>query len=188
MGASVAFETQPQAQRRGNSLTPFRLCLSIPTAIPMHGLTNNSKARCFLISMARSLVRRLRAVFRRTAGRTMPPFQPTVSFEGSPAGLSIRLFTLEAVAEFRQDGCFPTEVLTLPLAGLADFEGRDDTLVQLESSADGQVQARWSDAGVPKLQRYEIKSFEDLRKFPEEPQRLIANESRLLKALNDAMQ
>ncbi|HEV3444775.1 MAG TPA: hypothetical protein VG099_09040, partial [Gemmataceae bacterium] len=105
-----------------------------------------------MISIARSLVRQIRTVFWRTAGRTPAPYQPTVCFEGGTEGLRIRLHTLELFAEFRQEGSFPAESLIIPLAALADFEGRDSTIVELESSPSGNVTARWSDSGVPKIQ------------------------------------
>jgi hypothetical protein len=146
------------------------------------------KGRCSLISIARSLVRQIRTVFRRTAGRTPAPYQPTVCFEGGTEGLRIRLHTLELFAEFRQEGSFPAESLIIPLAALADFEGRDSTIVELESSPCGNVTARWSDSGVPKIQEYDAQNLDDLRPFPDEPQTLVANDARLVKALHDAMQ
>jgi hypothetical protein len=146
------------------------------------------KGRCSLISIARSLVRQIRTVFRRTAGRTPAPYQPTVCFQGGTEGLRIRLHTLELFAGFRQDGSFPAGNLIVPLAALADFEGRDSTILELESSTSGNVTARWSDSGVPKVKEYDAQKLEDLRKFPDDPETLVANDARLVKALHDAMQ
>jgi hypothetical protein len=138
-----------------------------------------------VIQIPRSLVRQLRAVFRRSASKTS--FPPVVSFHAGDDGRRIRLHHGTALAGFSQPGQWPVETLALPATALADFEGRTDAVVTLERHGSS-ILARWDDGSLPREMEYEGKDAAALPAFPDLPGNLVSNEPGFLKALADASQ
>jgi hypothetical protein len=138
-----------------------------------------------LIPISRSLARQLRAVFRRLAGRSAP-IHPVLSLHAGKDGIRIRLHNADIAAEFHQAGSYAEEVLTLPLAALANFEGRTDALVELETARPGVTLARWQDSGVPQVKGYDSQELDSLAKFPGLPEPVTSIEPGFVKALDDA--
>jgi hypothetical protein len=134
-----------------------------------------------LIAIPRSLIRRARAIFRVIARRSTV-MQPVVSFHAASDGLRIRLHKADIDVEFHRPGSHSKEVIALPLNALADFEGRDDGPVALES-AQGKVFARWQDGALPRETEYPA---EDVPPFPGMPTKMLSVEENLRKALTDA--
>jgi hypothetical protein len=91
------------------------------------------------------------------------------------------------LTEFRQPGQWPLETLAIPLAALADFEGRNDALVTLERHGSG-ILVRCDDGALPREMEYEAKDNAALPTFPDVPGNLVSNEPGFLKALADASQ
>jgi hypothetical protein len=90
-------------------------------------------------------------------------------------------------AEYHRPGSFPPAVLTLPVQALADWEGKTDTLVTLESRRGGPVVARWDDGGVPQTATYDAGQRDRSPPFPDLPTQFVANAPGLLQALHEAM-
>jgi hypothetical protein len=136
-----------------------------------------------VITIPRALARTGRAVFRRLAGRAGPP--PAVELLAGAAGLRLRCQTPEVAAEYHLPGGHPDASLVLPLAALADCEGRDDSPVTLRPSGKA-VEARWESAGVPHLREYAT-ADQKRADWPEPPARFTANPASLLAALAEAV-
>ena len=56
--------------------------------------------------------------------------------------------------------------VTLPLEALADFEGRDENPVVLESAGPGMVVARWQDRDIPRSREYPATPFGTIAPVP----------------------
>lgn len=137
------------------------------------------------MEIRRSLARQLRAVFRRLVHRHSPA-PPLVSFDANADGLRVRIHRTEIAAEYRLAGSFPVETLCLPLEALADFEGRADTPVRLQSGLEGATVVSWQDGAVPRSKEYTAVDPAELGAFPGEPEQTSANGPQLWKALGEA--
>jgi len=109
-----------------------------------------------------------------------------VAFQVGPKGVLVRVSHPEVAVEFRQPGSHRAASVKLPMVALADFEGKSQDAVTLEREADGQVVARWQDAGVPQVKEYEAGDGNEGIEFPDLPERLVRNPPGLLKALEEA--
>jgi hypothetical protein len=139
------------------------------------------------LSLIRSVARQLRNVFRRCYRRSASPDAPLVQFQGVKYGLCIRVAHADVSIEYLQPcASHPSEVICLPLAALADFEGSKEDIVTLEGVGPSAVQARWENAGVPQMREYTI-AQEKVPAFPRES-KFSPVESGFLKALDDAAQ
>jgi len=125
-------------------------------------------------------------VVRRLVGRGNASLPRTLTLQGSASGLRIRIHGLEIPAEYCDEGSYPTESVSLPFTALADCEGRDDSLVTLEPTNPNKVEVHWSDAGVPRLQTYDLVDPKKLPAFPEAAHNLITQDQSFLKALEQA--
>jgi hypothetical protein len=134
-----------------------------------------------VIEITRKLARQVRAVFRRIVRHG------SISFHTSSEGLQVRLAHADGAVEYHEPASFRSEVIVLPLDALADFEGRTDAPVTLESSGPGHVLARWQDGSVPQVKEYEAEAANKLPKFPDAPERMAAVEPAFLKALDEAL-
>jgi len=139
-----------------------------------------------MIEFPRSLARQLWAVLRRAVPKPHGPHGPLVEFQTGPKGLYVRVAHPEVSVEFQQPGANPAESVKLPMVALADFEGKSPDVVTLERNNDGQVIARWQDAGMPQVNEYEAGDGDKAPAFPDSPDRLVRNPPGLLKALEEA--
>jgi hypothetical protein len=141
-----------------------------------------------LITLTRSLARRLRGVFRRSA-LGLPRTGPI-------APLVLRADGRQLCAQYRYDGIAVEHIspcpradsgaLAIPLEALADFEGRDETPVALEPAGPGRVSARWADRGVPASRTYDAPDADSLPGMPEAPEPWHESTPGLLDALAGA--
>lgn len=77
--------------------------------------------------------------------------------------------------------------LTIPLSALADCQGRGKGTVEFQSAADGKVEVRWEQSGVPYHRTYSSRETPATR-FPTWPRRDTANDPSLLTVLAAAME
>jgi hypothetical protein len=140
-----------------------------------------------LISITRNLARQVRAVFRRALNLTPRGCSWPVTFQTSPDGLRVRSRSSDAAVEYHLPGDRTIEQIDLPFAFLADCEGRKDEPVQLSTSDNGRVIAQWRDGSVPQIVQYDPAAPVETAEFPRMPEKLAANPSTILKALNDAV-
>jgi hypothetical protein len=141
------------------------------------------QGRNSVIQLSRSLIHKLRVVFRKTFGRVQSP----IVFQTDANGLAIRCQQEGMAVAYRSNDGRGNEIITLPVQALADIEGKGQELVALESRGD-KGQARWQDAGVPRVVEYEAAKTDKLPEFPQTPSRFTSQERIFLKSLDDAMQ
>lgn len=134
--------------------------------------------------ITRSLARQLRGVFRKAAPRSST-FKPAVSLTAGSDGLHVRLHGGAVLVEFHQLGSLLSEIISLPFETFADFEGRNDSPVNL-AKKESSVQARWDDGGLPQFKDYEGADPAKLPEFPTVPAEMTTADAGLFKALADA--
>ncbi|WP_337174677.1 hypothetical protein [Paludisphaera sp.] len=141
-----------------------------------------------MIVLTRREARRLRAVLRRRPlGLTRNgPAPPLVLDPGPASGLRVRLHLDHLAVECLLEGDGRADgSIMIPLEALADFEGRDDSPVHLESAVPGRGTARWDDRGVPQSREYAVPDVGPSA-FPEMPADLAERPPGLLDALAEA--
>lgn len=136
-----------------------------------------------LITFTRRQAREMRAVFRRALGLTARSPGPPLHIQADSKGFLIRCRSALAAVEYRQAGEFSSAQFTVPFGLLVDCEGGRADAVTLEQERD-QVVAHWTDARVPKTQRYDISA--DDADFPGDQVTTADNDAHLLTALRDA--
>jgi hypothetical protein len=140
-----------------------------------------------LIQLPRSLIRQIRAIFRRLAPKSSGSPRPLVLFLMGDDALRIRAVGGEIQAEYHEARTSPVqETFALPLEALADFEGRGGERVTLELRADGKVEAQWQD-GLPKVMEYDAIDLSPQPAFPTAADDLARNDPGFLQALDVAM-
>lgn len=138
-----------------------------------------------MIQLPRSFFRQLRTVLRRAFSRVHSP----VVFQSGSNGISVRCQQEGvAVAYHSNDRQGVAEQFGLPVQAIADIEGKGNEIVTLETKGASKVQARWQDAGIPRVAEYDAAKMDSLPEFPQAPTRWAHQDQSLLKALDDAMQ
>ena len=142
-----------------------------------------------MITLTRRKARCLRGVLRRSALgiARRGPIAPLV-LEADGAKLCAR-YRYGGVAVEHVAPCPRTDsgTVALPLEALADFEGRDESPVVIESIGPGKARARWSDKDVPALaHEYEVPEMGPLAEFPAPPDLWDESTPALLDALAEA--
>jgi len=138
-----------------------------------------------MIQISRMLARQLRSVFRKLASREKTAFAK-VSLLTGPDGLRVRLHQTDILAEYHQAGEFSAAQIIIPLQAFADFEGRSDTAVTLETVDASNARAQWEDAGVPQVTAYRAQDQTKLPAFPAAPASMLPIEPAILNVLAEA--
>jgi len=138
-----------------------------------------------MIQISRMLARQLRSVFRKLASREKASFAK-VSLVTGPDGLRVCLHQTDILAEYHQAGEFSAAQIILPLQAFADFEGRSDTAVTLETVDANNARAQWEDAGVPQVTAYRVQDQTKLPAFPSSPASMLPIEPAILNVLAEA--
>ncbi len=142
-----------------------------------------------MITLTRLHARRLRAVLRRRAlGITHKGQVPPLILQQEPAiGLRVRHQRPPLAVECTLPSSSNSAgTILLPLEGLADFEGKDETTVTLEPGLANRVLARWTDRGIPQVREYVVPDLDSLPEFPSPTERFESGSARLLDALAEA--
>jgi hypothetical protein len=141
------------------------------------------------IALTRCLARQLRAVFRKCYRKPLGPHPPLVKLQGGRDGLKVSVAHQEVSIAYHQPGTCPAcDGLYLPLEALADFEGRTQDSVRLETVAPHKTLARWQEASVPQVVEYAVENAEKQPEFPKVPAPLHRCEPGILQALDQAVQ
>lgn len=138
-----------------------------------------------MITITRSQLRRLRAVFRRALRLSSRDVGPNLLFATGADCLRIRAQNHHAAVEYHTQGVFPAERICVPFALLADCEGTKDEPVNLEQTPEGKVTAQWTDRKIPQRVQYDSTPSE-VPIFPVVPSTMAENEVGLWQALADA--
>jgi hypothetical protein len=137
-----------------------------------------------MITISRSLMRELKTVFSRGLGIiTSRQTGPPVEFLVDQHGLQIRTRNQQVALEYRLpvEGLESQHIVT-PFGLLRCCHGTKSDPVHLQVEHE-KILAEWQDAGIPQSIEYPLVECEG---FPELPDRLECNESRLMVALGDA--
>ena len=139
-----------------------------------------------MIAISRRLAKQLRAVVRRAILNRPNQASPIIVLQTAQAGLCIQVSDPELSFEYREAGSLADERILLPATALDDFQGTNDSLVDLQMTpARGSI-ARWDDSGVPLVADYVVAEPEKLPPFPATPETLVPVEPGFLRALHDA--
>jgi hypothetical protein len=93
----------------------------------------------------------------------------------------------ELAAERLDRGSYrPVMNVAIPLDALADFAGRDESPVILESAAPDRAVARWEGRGIPQVREYDVTAVDCLGAMPELPVTWASGPGDLLEALAEA--
>jgi len=139
-----------------------------------------------LITIPHSLVRQVRAVFRRALHPSARAPAPAVQLSADAAGLTIRAVGHETAAEYRLAGSFAPAEIRLPFDFLEDCEDRGNEPLAIEAAGKDKVQVQWRDR-IPQLMVYSSPSVKEVGVCPALPAEMSAPDPRLLGALRDAM-
>jgi hypothetical protein len=139
-----------------------------------------------MITLTRSQVRRLRAVFRRsTLGINHRGIVPELVLRADGGQLRAQYRYGDLAVEHGGDR--PASSVALPLDALADFEGAADTPVILESVAPDRTVVRWDDRGIPQSREYSLVTPSDgAAEMPATPASWASGPPELLAALAEA--
>ena len=141
-----------------------------------------------MITIDRRLARRLRVAFRRhvlgiSRKGPIPPL--VLHAEGRQLRAQYRYAEL-AVAYVEPGGPRQLDSVPVPLEALADFEGREDSPVEVESLETDRTVVRWRDRGIPRSREYQVTPFGRIAVFPATPADWSTLPAGMLDALAEA--
>lgn len=140
-----------------------------------------------MITVPRLAVRQFRTLLRHSVPTRYRMTLPWVVFQADRNGLTVAAQHADAALAYHVAGNYSTDLVAVPAKALEAFEGRTSE-VTLEPKADGKVEARWSEKGLPRVVEYETTDPATFLKFPELPAKLTAMPAQFWGALADAMQ
>ncbi len=135
-----------------------------------------------MITLTRSHVKRIRAVFTRGLGTTARNSRTAVQFTLSEGELRLAVCGPCFALTYSMPYDLPPQSFAVPLDALRQCEGTKNEPLQFERQ-DGAVLARWTDGGIPQQARFD--TVEDLE-LPPLPETSIANPPSILAALQAA--
>jgi hypothetical protein len=141
-----------------------------------------------VIQIPRTVVRKFRAVLRKTVLSGSPQPRPAVLLQAGRDGLVLRAQSTHVAVEYDLPGKFGPEQLAISLDALERIEGKDDSLVSLDAASSDKVVARWTDGGIPQLAEFDLVDPKTLPQFPSRPDSWASQGPELLHALCDASQ
>lgn len=138
------------------------------------------------MTLTRRLAHDLRVVLRRALNLSRRGIEPPLHLATGPEGLWVRAGNRDAAVEYHQTGTYAPEESIVPLALLADCEGRSEEPVRIEILGDGRVLAGWQDGAVPRRGQYGVPSTTQDQEVPALSERFASNPPELLSALAEA--
>ncbi len=141
-----------------------------------------------MIQVSRSIIRQFRTAMKKSVALHCPKgSNPPVVMRTDANGLTIHAQHNNVALAVHTDGLFTAERIVVPARALEEFEGREQSNVELAYTTSSKVLARWTDRGVPCAVEYELATTDTATELPELPGNFKQNEAGLLKALDDAM-
>ena len=141
-----------------------------------------------MITLTRSLARKLRSVFRRSGiGKPYGGYGTRVLFLADQDTLRVRAMSDSAAVEYQAAHQGGSIQALLPLDLLAACEGGKPDPVELDFAVSGNVSASWTDKQIPILLDFDAESpTDETPSFPSLPSSLATNEPDLWNALHEA--
>lgn len=140
-----------------------------------------------MLTIPRSALQCFRAVCRRAGVRKVRRSAgPVITMLGNTDGYRLQILTRDLAIEYAAAISGPEITVRLPLEALDTCAGRRDEPVTFHVEADGRVELRWIDRGVPRRSEYsQPPTIEESP--PTTPTSFVANDGELWKALGDAV-
>jgi len=135
-----------------------------------------------MITISRSLLRRLRIAFSRGLGITARQPGPAVDFQSDDQGIVIRVQNDQIAIAYREPGEHPPQQFSVPFDLLRRCEGTKNAPVSLAGTGET-ISASWTEAAMPQSAQFDTVEF---GQFPSLPEQMVANPPNLLEALRDA--
>ena len=141
-----------------------------------------------MIQVSRSIIRQFRAVFKKSVSlHCQKSSHPPIVMKADAHGLTIHAQHDGLALSVHVDGLLSAEQIIVPARALEDFEGRDQTNVELQYTTSTKILARWTDRGVPREAEYELSNADKPSNLPTLADAFTEKDVGLVKALDDAM-
>ncbi|HEX3658047.1 MAG TPA: hypothetical protein VHV55_19825 [Pirellulales bacterium] len=137
-----------------------------------------------MITIARSLARTLRTVFRRAGIKPGP--NANLLFQAAGDELIIQASSGIAAVQYRLPIVDQAERLVAPLEFLDATEGRSSDPVTLERQPNGKVLVQWTDRGIPQMLVQDVPAKQKDELFLEPPAELTSCPAGFLDSLHNA--
>ncbi|MBX3452777.1 MAG: hypothetical protein KF777_24790 [Planctomycetaceae bacterium] len=137
-----------------------------------------------MITIPRSLLKRLRVVFGRALGLTARSSAALLTFQPHDGGVRISVVGSDVALTYQHPLQATFDALAVPYDLLKRCEGTKDDPVTLSRQND-EIIAEWTDAGIPQVSRFAVAELEAL---PPTPDTMQSNRPELLSALRDAVE
>ncbi len=135
-----------------------------------------------MITLTRSHVKRIRAVFSRGLGSAARNPRTTVQFTLAAGELRLAVCSPDFALTYTMPYDLPPQSFAIPLDALRQCEGTKNEPLQFEPQ-ESAVLVRWTDGGIPQQARFE--TVEDLE-LPPRPENMVSNPPALRGALEAA--
>jgi hypothetical protein len=143
-----------------------------------------TKKETLLITLSRRQIRTIRTTIGQALGSTSRRSQMPVGFQSSPDGIEVTANDgTVAIRQIIPDNT-PFEPFALPLAVLAECEGRGDEVVHFRR-VDEYIEVEWRDNGIPQVTRH---GGVNLPTMPAAIRSMTLVDGSLLAALSDAVE
>jgi hypothetical protein len=140
-----------------------------------------------MIEVSRVLLRRFRAVVRRSLMDTDPRgIWPVVVCRADGQGLSMEAHHGDLAVRHRQHGNLVEQTINFPGGLLTELQGRSDQPVALDVIDSTKGKATWLDGAVPRAVEFDMVAPDTLLKLPEMPKEARELSSDFLTALGEA--
>ena len=141
-----------------------------------------------MITISRNMVRRLRAVLRRSVlGIRHKGAIPPLVLHAEGTHLRAQYRYRDLAVEYVTPGCQrQLDSLPVPLDALAELEGRDNGPVVLESIEPDRTVIRWEDHGISRTREHPVTPLGKIEPFPDSPVTWTGISADVLRALAEA--
>ena len=141
-----------------------------------------------MITITRSKAKTLRSILRRvTLGIRHKSSVPQLVLSAEGTYLRAQYLYDSLAVEYAEPGHYqPIDSIPVPLDGLGEIEGRDDSPVVFEAAEPDKTVISWQDHGIPQVRECPVTPFGNLAPFPETPTAWTQASADLITALAEA--
>ena len=136
-----------------------------------------------MIELTRKQIHFIRSTIRQGLGITSAKKAPSVTLRASPGGLLIQSTSDKIAIEYRVEGDFRPDVITLPYEALQACEGKQNDRVGIQQDGDT-ITVQWLDGRIPQSARY---SHVEPVEVPAPPSELTVLDRAFIPAMAEAV-
>lgn len=141
-----------------------------------------------MILIPQSVLNDCHSVFRRAGPRSsIARSSVNIHVWGGRDGIRLGLVQADVSVQYHHPPPSDSFSFMLPLAALADCQGRGKGTLEFQPAKAGKIEVRWEQAGTPHRREYASRETPD-RPFPIWPSHDSVNDPRLLESLVEAME